>query len=504
VIGRIRTTRFPRFDALAAFALSACSSTAALAAPPVHVGTLAPAQPNQEERFGFAVDVRGDLAVVGAYGDSLEGQLFRGSASVYRLGNDGVWEFEQRLVAADGAAFDQFGFAVAIVGEGAARGIVVTAPKGAGAQHPDQGCAYAYELVGGVWTLSSRLTLAVGANNDAFGYSADGSADAVAIGAVFDDATATNQGSASVFRRTGSGAQASWALEATLVAPDAALNDQFGFDVALDGRTLLVGANSDDIAGVVDGGSAWVFRRDAGAWTAEAQLRAANGTAGDFFGTSVALAEPVDAAGAIGPEGGLALCGSIFDAPEGLVKRGSATLFRRTKGAWTERATLVAADSAAGDECGVSVALGSGGALGVSLALVGGFKHDTAGAADAGRVWAWSIDATGTALPAWSLTAPTAGTGDAFGHAIALDSAALAVGAYATDGAAPNQGALHLYAIAPAPCTGDLDGNGVVDSADLGALLSAWGTPAADLDGNGIVDSADLGALLSAWGMCGE
>jgi hypothetical protein len=97
--------------------------------------------------------------------------------------------------------------------------------------------------------------------------------------------------------------------------------------------SLLVRVTSDDIAGVVDGGSAWVFRRDAGAWAAEAQLRAANGTAGDFFGTSVALAEPVDAAGAIGPEGGLALCGSIFDAPDGLVRRGSATLFRRTKGA---------------------------------------------------------------------------------------------------------------------------------------------------------------------------
>ncbi len=108
------------------------------------------------------------------------------------------------------------------------------------------------------------------------------------------------------------------------------------------------------------------------------------------------------AAGAIGPEGGLALCGSIFDAPDGppddLVKRGSATLFRRTKGALTERATLVAAGSAAGDECGVSVALGSGGGLGASLALVGGFKHNTAGAADAGRVWAWSIDATGSAF----------------------------------------------------------------------------------------------------------
>ena len=80
---------------------------------------------------------------------------------------------------------------------------------------------------------------------------------------------------------------------------------------------------------MVDNDSAWVFRRDAGASAAEAQLRAANGTAGDLFGTSVAVAEPVDAAGAIGPEGGLAPCGSIADAPDGLVKRGSAKLFRR-------------------------------------------------------------------------------------------------------------------------------------------------------------------------------
>jgi hypothetical protein len=41
----------------------------------------------------------------------------------------------------------------------------------------------------------------------------------------------------------------------------------------------------------------------------------------------------------------------------------------------------------------------------------------------------------------------------------------------------------------------------VVNSADLGILLSSWGTsnPLADLDGNGTVDSADLGILLSAW-----
>ncbi|MFO0875682.1 MAG: hypothetical protein U0575_17185 [Phycisphaerales bacterium] len=47
----------------------------------------------------------------------------------------------------------------------------------------------------------------------------------------------------------------------------------------------------------------------------------------------------------------------------------------------------------------------------------------------------------------------------------------------------------------------DLDGNGVVNGADLGILLGAWGTsgPTADLNGDGIVDGADLGILLGAW-----
>jgi hypothetical protein len=53
-------------------------------------------------------------------------------------------------------------------------------------------------------------------------------------------------------------------------------------------------------------------------------------------------------------------------------------------------------------------------------------------------------------------------------------------------------------------CRPDLNGDGSVDSADLGMVLTAWGSAdsASDLDGNGSVDSADLGALLAAWGAC--
>lgn len=47
----------------------------------------------------------------------------------------------------------------------------------------------------------------------------------------------------------------------------------------------------------------------------------------------------------------------------------------------------------------------------------------------------------------------------------------------------------------------DLNGDGVVDGADLGLLLGAWGQPGgtADLDDSGLVDGADLGLLLGSW-----
>jgi hypothetical protein len=52
------------------------------------------------------------------------------------------------------------------------------------------------------------------------------------------------------------------------------------------------------------------------------------------------------------------------------------------------------------------------------------------------------------------------------------------------------------------PITPDLNGDGEVDGADLGIMLSSWGTPAADLNADGSTDGADLGVLLSAWGVC--
>lgn len=53
-------------------------------------------------------------------------------------------------------------------------------------------------------------------------------------------------------------------------------------------------------------------------------------------------------------------------------------------------------------------------------------------------------------------------------------------------------------------CGGDLNGDRVVDGADLGLLLGAWNAASsgADINQDGTVDGADLGLLLGGWGPC--
>ena len=56
-------------------------------------------------------------------------------------------------------------------------------------------------------------------------------------------------------------------------------------------------------------------------------------------------------------------------------------------------------------------------------------------------------------------------------------------------------------------CSADVIVNGVVDGADLAALLTVWGTnggvyPRADTNGDGVVNGVDLAAVLGAWGLC--
>ena len=51
------------------------------------------------------------------------------------------------------------------------------------------------------------------------------------------------------------------------------------------------------------------------------------------------------------------------------------------------------------------------------------------------------------------------------------------------------------------PCPGDFNGDGIRDGADLGLLITAWGTAAGDLDGDGVTNGSDLGLLMTNFGI---
>jgi len=68
--------------------------------------------------------------------------------------------------------------------------------------------------------------------------------------------------------------------------------------------------------------------------------------------------------------------------------------------------------------------------------------------------------------------------------------------------ASTGENALVVLVPDPAPCSGDLNGDGVIDTADLGLLIGGFGgsDSVIDLNGDGVVDTADLGLLIGEFG----
>src|SRR5262245_45603320 len=88
-----------------------------------------------------------------------------------------------------------------------------------------------------------------------------------------------------------SSASAQRSTPVQLLHPAAAADDQFSYAIAIDGDTAVVGARNDDVAGHSNQGSAHVFRHTGSGWTLEATLTAPDGAPGDTFGGAVAISQ---------------------------------------------------------------------------------------------------------------------------------------------------------------------------------------------------------------------
>ena len=81
-----------------------------------------------------------------------------------------------------------------------------------------------------------------------------------------------------------------YAQIAKLAASDAGVKGGFGYSMAIDGDTIVVGAHTHDDGGS-DSGSVYVFRTSDGGATYDqvAKLTASDAAASDLFGNSVAI-----------------------------------------------------------------------------------------------------------------------------------------------------------------------------------------------------------------------
>jgi hypothetical protein len=196
------------------------------------------------DRFGTSVAIDGDYAIVGTYHDN----VYTGAAYIFRRTDINTWDAGTKIVASDKMDGDQFGYHVAISGDYAIVGAIGTRPPPT--YYSYTGAAYIFRRTDtNTWDAGTKIVASDAAAYDYFGTSVGIDGDTVIVGA---RETWSDTGSAYIFRRTDIN---TWDNGTKIVASDAAVYDEFGYSVAIDGDYAIVGATKDDS----DTGSAYIF-----------------------------------------------------------------------------------------------------------------------------------------------------------------------------------------------------------------------------------------------------
>ena len=207
------------------------------------------------DEFGNSVGTSGNTIIVGANGATIGGNESQGAAYVFVEPVSGWADVTEtaKLTASDGAAADVFGFSVGISGN--------TIVVGAFRAENECGAAYVFVQPAPGWanmTQTAKLIASDGAAYDEFGNSVAISGNTILIGAP-DAMVGGNeyQGAAYVFVQPAPG-WTNMTQTAKLTSSDGAAYDDFGM-VALSGNTLAVGAADATVSGNVYQGAAYVF-----------------------------------------------------------------------------------------------------------------------------------------------------------------------------------------------------------------------------------------------------
>ncbi len=359
-----------------------------------------------------------DSSVTGIDGDQTDNTAADAGA-VYVYTRGATWTQEAYVKASNTGAGDQFGSSVALSSDGNTLAVGATGEAG------DAGAVYVFTRAG-TWSPPAFVKASNPGAGDQFGFSValSGDGNTLAVSATGEDSALTDVRTGIVDETTagnaapGAGAvyvftliAGTWSQQAYVKASNTGAGDQFGFSVALssDGVTLAVGAIGEDSSAIgIDGsqtdsaattnaGAVYVFTFNGTTWPQQAYIKASNTGAVDLFGGSVSLSGDgnILAVGAIGESSAATGIGGN-QADNAAANAGAVYVFTRSITAtWTQQFYVKASNTGASDQFGFSVALSSDGnntlAVGAtgedsSAIGIGGIETDNS-ATNAGAVY---------------------------------------------------------------------------------------------------------------------
>ena len=295
--------------------------------------------PFENERFGRDVVLLDDLMLVGSINGVTWPEGVDGQAVLFQF-IDGDW---QPIRIFNEGADETFGWSVDMDADR----IVISSPYEQGNIGNNNGAVYVYDRIeDATWELDGVIYAGAGNSSPAFGNDLALDGSFLAIGEPYHDAASGGvgaEGRVQIWRLGPNGAYAQLqAIEPTI----AQSGRMFGYSVALEGDTLVVGGPSNYFNGIEDGGRAWIFQKDGDFYEQEIRLEPTSPiNSRDLFGISVAIDANRVAVGSPGRH------------VNGMERNGSVQLHINDGTGWTLEDELMAEDVFGILDFGMSVVL---------------------------------------------------------------------------------------------------------------------------------------------------
>ncbi|MCG8315372.1 MAG: FG-GAP repeat protein [Pseudomonadales bacterium] len=400
----------------------------------------------QSDLYGNAVDVDGNVAVVGA-NRSDQGLYNSGAVFIYERIN-GIWLETQKLVSSDLQAEDLFGYSVAIEGDKLLVGAPFEDEGGFNA-----GAVYYFQKINNQWTQIQKIY-----QSGYFGFDVDISGNRAIIGA--HNYLPDSGGTAFIYELE----NGFWNLHAELHSPNGKKYDSFGSSVAIDGETALVGASGEFGPSPMsfNAGSAYIFNHDIDGWDLHQRLQPSELSGDDHFGRQVAIHQSTIVVGAPYSSGQQNESGAVY-------------IYNNIGSQWLEHQKIIPHDIATENEFGNSVSISGDQIL--------------VGATSPGR---WGVaylfnSIAGYWYQAQKLVASDGEVYDAFGIASVISDDTVIVGSNG-DGAAYGSGSAYVFDLNNF-VEYDTDADGLWDT--LEAILGT-DINLADTDNDGVDDYEEV------------